>query len=103
MRRIAFAISVVLMLAVLATILWSTLGVEASLVPAVGGSSGSDSGNGNGTGDGFFGERITREMLAGGFRGAGTRVGTGVLLGMLVLGLGWTAVAGWIGLSWLVG
>ena len=36
-----------------------------------------------------------------GFRGAGGRVQTGVLLGTLVLMLGWTGTGAWILLSWL--
>ncbi|KAL6715127.1 hypothetical protein ACLMJK_007389 [Lecanora helva] len=38
----------------------------------------------------------------GGYRGAGERVGSGALLGMLVLGLGWTGVAAVGVMSWLV-
>jgi len=37
-----------------------------------------------------------------GFRDAGSRVGSGLLLGVLVLIMGWTGMAGWMGLSWLV-
>ena len=36
-----------------------------------------------------------------GFRGAGERVVTGLLLGLLVLFLGWTGVGGWLWVSWL--
>lgn len=102
-RRIASAIFVVMLAAVLVTILWTTVGMEASFVPTVGGFGGGDVGSGNGTGEGLFSGGTTREMIAGGFHGVGTRAGTGMLLGMLVLALGWTAVVGWIGLSWLVG
>lgn len=37
-----------------------------------------------------------------GFRGAGSRVGTGMLMGAFVLLVGWTGVLGWMGVSWLV-
>lgn len=36
-----------------------------------------------------------------GFRGAGERVATGLLLGLLLLFLGWTGVGGWLWVSWL--
>jgi len=36
-----------------------------------------------------------------GFSGAGERVATGLLLGLLVLLLGWTGVGGWLWVSWL--
>ena len=36
------------------------------------------------------------------YRGSGQRVGSGALLGLLVLFLGWTGVVGWVALSWLV-
>ena len=38
----------------------------------------------------------------GGFRGSGTRVEAGVVLGGFVLILGWTAVGAWMLLSWLL-
>lgn len=37
-----------------------------------------------------------------GFRNAGGRLETNAMLGLLVLLLGWTAVGGWVFLSWLV-
>lgn len=39
---------------------------------------------------------------AGGFRDAGDRVATGVLIGMCVLLLGLSSLAGWLGVSWLL-
>lgn len=99
-RRIALAVILVVVLSVAATVLWTTFGVEASFVARGGSSSGDGSGNGNG--EDVFGGKGTREALEGGFRGAGTRVGTGVLLGLLVLFLGWTGVGAWVVLSWLV-
>ena len=84
------------MLSVAATILWTTLGVETSFTPSV-------IDVGGGSADSGIGRAGTRDVLAGGFKGAGTRVGTGVLLGILVLGLGWTGIGSWVMLSWLVG
>lgn len=37
-----------------------------------------------------------------GFRGAGGRVGTGILMGGFVLLVGWMCVLGWMWISWLV-
>ncbi|EON65530.1 hypothetical protein W97_04768 [Coniosporium apollinis CBS 100218] len=37
-----------------------------------------------------------------GFRSAGQRVATGIVIGAFTLLLGWTAVLGWIAVSWLV-
>ncbi|KAF2211296.1 hypothetical protein CERZMDRAFT_98607 [Cercospora zeae-maydis SCOH1-5] len=39
---------------------------------------------------------------SGGFRGAGDRVESGVLIGVLVLLVGLTGFGGWLGISWLV-
>jgi hypothetical protein len=36
-----------------------------------------------------------------GFRGAGSRVGESMLVGGLVLMVGWTVVAAWMGVSWV--
>ena len=38
----------------------------------------------------------------GGFRGAGNRVGAGVVMGICVLLIGLSSMAGWMGVSWLV-
>ena len=37
-----------------------------------------------------------------GFRDAGGRVETGVVLGILALMFGWTGIGAWVLLSWLV-
>ncbi|KAL9131464.1 MAG: hypothetical protein Q9217_000612 [Psora testacea] len=44
-------------------------------------------------------DRFGEYMLGG----AGSRVGAGVALGVLVLLLGWMGVVGWVALSWMVG
>ncbi|KAI9737551.1 MAG: hypothetical protein M1834_009706 [Cirrosporium novae-zelandiae] len=74
--RIAFAILLVVVASIIATVLWVTIGVQCT-----GGVCG---------------------MEHQGWRESGGRVETGVLLGALVLGMGWTVVCAWMGLSWLV-
>ena len=41
-------------------------------------------------------------MQGSGFRGAGSRVGAGLLMGISVLLVGLSGIAGWVGVSWLV-
>lgn len=78
--RILSAITLVLCLSILAALLWIFLGTS-------------------------FLDDGALHTLAGntGFRGAGARVGEGMLVGGLFLGVGWSVVAGWIGLSYAVG
>lgn len=38
----------------------------------------------------------------GGFHDAGDRVGSGVLVGICIILIGVTSLAGWLGVSWLV-
>jgi len=45
---------------------------------------------------------VSDDVSTVGFRDAGSRVGSGLILGVLVLILGWTGMAGWMGISWLV-
>ena len=76
--RIVAAVVVVIFLAVVAAMLWTLLGLP----------------------------RKDLETLPGygdtGFRGAGGRVETGCVLGVLVLIVGWTGIAGWVWLSWAI-
>lgn len=44
----------------------------------------------------------SRGLGSAGFRSAGDRAGTGVLIGICVLSFGLTGMGGWIGLSWLI-
>jgi hypothetical protein len=41
-------------------------------------------------------------IYSGGFRGAGDRVGAGAVMGICVLLIGLSSMAGWMGLSWLI-
>ncbi|KAL8726379.1 MAG: hypothetical protein Q9181_006074 [Wetmoreana brouardii] len=86
-RKIAFVFSLVLVLSMLATLLWTFLGIDGGVILQ---------------NDAMVGFPVALRMKSAGFRGAGTRVGTGIALGVLVLLLGWTAVGAWILLSWLV-
>jgi len=45
---------------------------------------------------------IAGQTSEGGYRDAGDRVGTGTLMGICVLLVGLSGMAGWIGVSWLV-
>ncbi|EME80843.1 uncharacterized protein MYCFIDRAFT_197731 [Pseudocercospora fijiensis CIRAD86] len=74
--RILFALLLVLLLAVAATLLWIFLGRNTAV--------------------------SSPAPANAGFRDAGDRVGTGVLIGVLVLFIGMTGISGWIGVSWLV-
>lgn len=75
-RRIALALLFVILLAIAASLLWVFLGKQTTPSWPVAGTGGSKS--------------------------AGDRVGTGVLLGVLVLLVGLTGFGGWLGISWLV-
>ena len=75
-RRIALALLLVIILAVAASLLWVFLGKQTTPSWPVAGT--------------------------GGFRSAGDRVGTGVLIGVMVLLVGLTGFGGWLGISWLV-
>ena len=81
--KIALAVGSVVLLSVAVVVLWIFLGV-------------------GGEQAGYLGFRGIGKEGEVGFRGAGGRVETGVLLGVLVLLMGWTGVAAWIGLSWFV-
>ncbi|CAK3911150.1 Hypothetical predicted protein [Lecanosticta acicola] len=51
----------------------------------------------------FLGKNTPSQMPASaGFKGAGDRVGTGVLIGIVVFLIGLGMIAGWLGISWLV-
>lgn len=53
----------------------------------------------------FLGKSTSPQFPApqrAGFRGAGDRVGSGVVLGICVLLLGLSSIGGWLGVSWLV-
>jgi len=100
--RLAVAFGVTLGLSVLATLLWVFLGAGADvhsgamlgqiggvIKTSVGGISPSEGGGGG------------LETAARG-DGAAGRVQGGVVMGLLVLLLGWTGMAGWVAVSWLV-
>ncbi|KAL8775553.1 MAG: hypothetical protein Q9209_000049 [Squamulea sp. 1 TL-2023] len=87
MRKIGFALSLVVVLSLLGTLLWTFLGVNGGVRLQ---------------NDATVGYPVELRMMSAGFRQAGTRVQTGLALGILVLLLGWTGVGAWILLSWLV-
>ena len=95
MRRIAVAAITFLLLSCLATLLWITVGRS-------GGSKGLLS-SGDIKGDGKEGFITISEEAGGKGGGMSERVEGGVLLGLLVLLVGWTGVGAWVGLSWVVG
>lgn len=72
-RRISPALLLVLLLGIAAALLWIFLGKSTAL-----------------------------PWASAGFRNAGDCVGTGVVLGIMVLLIGLTSIAGWLGVSWLV-
>ncbi|KAL8779553.1 MAG: hypothetical protein Q9213_006881 [Squamulea squamosa] len=86
-RKIGFALSLVVMLSLLGTLLWTFLAVNGGVRLQ---------------NDAMVGYPVELRMMSAGFRQAGTRVQTGLALGILVLLLGWTGVGAWILLSWLV-
>lgn len=93
MWKIASTILALLALSALATLLWIFLGI--------GGDSLTLSHVNNTSDPGLSTEMQNIQGSHVGFRGAGGRVQTGVLLGTLVLLLGWTGTGAWILLSWL--
>ncbi|MCJ1284680.1 hypothetical protein MMC26_004016 [Xylographa opegraphella] len=86
--RLSVAFVSVLVLGVAAALLWVFLGVDTANVL------------GQSLGSGSTGKPavLQKEMLS---RGTGGRVESGLLLGLLVLLLGWTGLSGWALLSWL--
>ncbi len=85
--KIVTTLLVVLALSIAATLLWIFLGI------------GGDSSRTSPTS--FLGLSIEAQNNNSGFLGAGGRLQTGVLMGSLVLMLGWTGTGAWILLSWL--
>lgn len=85
-KRILAVLLLVLSLSVAAALLWIFLGEPRSRQRLVVGAS-PLAGSGN---------------SSSGYRNAGDRVGTGVVIGICVLLLGLTSMGGWIGVSWLV-
>lgn len=85
--RVAFAVLVVVLLSMLATLLWVLVGINGSVMLQ---------------NEAMVGLPMELRLKSTSFRGAGMRVGTGLALGLLVLLLGWTGVGAWILLSWLV-
>ncbi|KAL8926370.1 MAG: hypothetical protein Q9208_002913 [Pyrenodesmia sp. 3 TL-2023] len=85
--KIAIAVLTVVVLSMLATLLWTLLGSNGSVVLQS---------------DAMMGFPVELRLTTTGFRGAGMRVETGLALGVLVLLLGWTAVGAWVLLNWLV-
>ncbi|KAM0718277.1 hypothetical protein Q7P37_006609 [Cladosporium fusiforme] len=79
--RLSLALLLVLFLAVAAVLLWTFLGRNTTFDAA-------------GSGE--------VSMQGGGFMGAGDRVGTGLAMGICVLLVGLSSIAGWMGVSWLV-
>lgn len=76
-RRILAALLLIICLSVAATLLWTFLGRPST-------------------------PNSTETPSAGGFRDAGERVGTGVVMGICVLLVGLSGFFGWIGISWIV-
>ena len=85
--KITFAFLLVVVLSLLATLLWTFLGVNGGVVLQ---------------NDAMIGFPVELRMKSAGFRGAGARVEVGLALGILVLLLGWSGVGAWVLLSWLV-
>lgn len=75
-RRISLALLSIILLAIAACLLWIFLGTQSAFESAF--------------------------DVAAGYRGAGDRVSTGILLGVMVLLVGLTGFGGWVGVSWLV-
>ncbi|MCJ1390291.1 hypothetical protein MMC18_003149 [Xylographa bjoerkii] len=86
-RRLTIVTTVVLVLSVAAALLWIFLGVNTTKV------------EGQSMAVGSAGKPVLqKEMIT---TGTGGRVEGGLLLGLLVLLLGWTGISGWALLSWL--
>jgi hypothetical protein len=84
--RLSLALVLVLVASVAAVLLWILLGQSRTFMNS----------------DSFSPEGTTTMIHDGGFRGAGDRVGAGVVMGICVLLIGLSSMAGWIGFSWLV-
>lgn len=97
--RILIVLAGVLLLSVAAALLWIFLGRSAVPITL---SSGMSVGVGGGATTGGVGGVMSAAGDGSGFRDAGDRVGTGVLIGICVLLFGLTGMGGWIGVSWLV-
>lgn len=82
-KRIVTALVLVLLVSVAAALLWIFLGTSVR------------------TEVGMY-SRIPTIAIGEGFRDAGDRVSTGVVIGICVLLLGLTGIGGWLGVSWLV-
>lgn len=90
-KRILVALAAVILCSIAAALLWIFLGTSPRAV-------GEAPGGGGGGGGGLVGSGTT----GAGFRDAGDRVGTGVVIGICVLLIGVAGMGGWIGVSWLV-
>jgi hypothetical protein len=84
--RLSIALGLVLIASVLATFLWILLGQNTSFANL----------------DPSSVLESDELMQGSGFRGAGSRVGAGLLMGISVLLVGLSSIAGWVGVSWLV-
>ena len=82
--RLSLALILVLVASVAAVLLWTLLGQSRTFMNP----------------DSFSPDDTM--IQNGGFRGAGDRVGAGVVMGICVLLIGLSSMAGWMGLSWLV-
>lgn len=85
--KMAFAVILVVVLSMLATLLWTFFGINGGVMLQ---------------NDARTEVPIELRMRTAGFRGAGMRVETALALGVLVLLMGWTGVGAWVLLSWLV-
>ena len=82
--RLSLTLTLVLMASVAAVLLWILLGPSRTFMNP----------------DSF--NPADTMIRSGGFRGAGDRVGAGVVMGICVLLIGLSSMAGWMGVSWLV-
>lgn len=85
-RKLYLAVATVLACSLLTTLLWIFLGAS----------------GGNLALQDTFGASTQLNGQAAGYRGAGGRVGSGAVLGLLVLLFGWSVVGAWVLLSWLI-
>jgi len=83
--RIMIALATVMVLSLAAALLWIFLGVQSSSTPIV---------QSPGT--------VPSLNSGGGFKNAGDRVATGVLMGICTLLVGLTGIGGWLGVSYLM-
>ena len=82
--RLSLALVLVLVASIAAVLLWIFLGPSRAFMNP----------------DSFDPDNTT--TYNGGFRGAGERVGSGIVTGICVLLIGLSSMAGWMGVSWLV-